>query len=109
MPANAKAVSLFDFVPKGKIRLTLFCLSSFNQTISSGTNKPNHNCVVRMLYLMSEYPTSVSIEVRDKDNEPLVFFIEDITKDDLRLDDERYTLKNETVDRIMSKLTESME
>lgn len=58
---------------------------------------------------MSEYPTSVSIEVRDKDNEPLVFFIEDITKDDLRLDDERYTLKNETVDRIMSKLTESME
>jgi hypothetical protein len=58
---------------------------------------------------MSEYPTSVSIEVRDKDNEPLVFFIEDITKDDLRLDDERYTLKNETVDRIMSKLIESME
>lgn len=62
-----------------------------------------------MLYLMSEYPTSVSIEVRDKDNEPLMFFIEDITKDDLRLDDERYTLKNETIDRIMSKLTESME
>ena len=104
MPAN-----LFDFVPKGKIRLALFCLSSFNQTISSGTNKPNHNSVVRMLYLMSEYPTSVSIEVRNKDNEPLVFFIEDIAKDDLRLDDESYTLKNETVDRIMSKLIESME
>lgn len=109
MPTNAKAVSLFDFVPKGKIGLALSCLSSFNQTVSSGTNKPNNNCVVRMLYLMSEYPTSVSIEVRDKDNEPLVFFIEDITKDDLRLDDERYTLKNEAVDRIMSKLTESME
>ena len=104
MPAN-----LFDFVPKGKIRLALFCLSSFNQTISSGTNKLNHNCAVRMLYLMSEYPTSVSIEVRNKDNEPLVFFIEDITKDDLRLDDKSYTLKNETVDRIMSKLIESME
>lgn len=109
MPTNAKAVSLFDFIPKGKIRLALSRLSSFNQTVSSGTNKPNHNCVVRMLYLMSEYPTSVSIEVRDKDNEPLVFFIEDITKGDLRLDDERYTLKNEAVDRIMSKLTESME
>nr|DAS92829.1 MAG TPA: hypothetical protein [Caudoviricetes sp.] len=109
MPTNAKAVSLFDFVPKGKIGLALSCLSSFNQTVSSGTNKPNHSCVVRMLYLMSEYPTSVSIEVRDKDNEPLVFFIEDITKGDLRLDDERYTLKNEAVDRIMSKLTESME
>ena len=62
-----------------------------------------------MLYLMSEYPTSVSIEVRDKANEPLVFFIEDITKDDLRLDDESYVLKNETVDRIMSRLIESME
>lgn len=109
MPTNAKAVSLFDFIPKGKIRLALFCLSSFNQTISSGTNKANHNCVVRMLYLMSEYPTSVSIEVRNKDNKPLVFFIEDISKDDLRLDDEVYTLKNEAVDRIMSKLTESME
>lgn len=104
MPTN-----LFDFIPKGKIRLALFCLSSFNQTVSSGTNKPNHNCVVRMLYLMSEYPTSVSIEVRDKANEPLVFFIEDITKDDLRLDDESYVLKNETVDRIMSRLIESME
>ena len=104
MPAN-----LFDFVPKGKIRLALFCLSSFNRTISSSTNNPNYNCAVRMLYLMSEYPTSVSIEVRNKDNEPFVFFIEDITKDDLRLDDESYTLKNETVDRIMSKLIESLE
>lgn len=109
MPTNSKAVSLFDFVPKGKIRLALFCLSSFNQAISSGTNNPNYNCAVRMLYLMSEYPTSVFIEVRNKDNEPLVFFIEDITKDDLRFDDGSYVLKNETVDRIMSKLIESME
>nr|DAD60793.1 MAG TPA: hypothetical protein [Caudoviricetes sp.] len=104
MPTN-----LFDFIPEGKIRLALSCLSSFNQAISSGTNKPNCNCVARMLYLMSEHPTSVSIEVRDKANEPLVFFIEDITKDDLILNDKSYVLKNETVDRIMSKLTESME
>lgn len=107
MPTNSKAVSLFDFVPKGKIRLALFCLSSFNQTISSGTNNLNYNCVVRMLYLMSEYPTSVSIEVRDKNNEPLVFFIEDINKDDLRPQNESYVLKDEAVERIFAKIKEN--
>ena len=103
------STNLFDFIPEGKIRMALSCLSSFNQTISSGTNKPNCNCVVRMLYLMSECPTSVSVEVRDKNNEPLVFFIEDINKNDLRLQGESHILKDEVVDRIMSKLMESTE
>ena len=53
---------------------------------------------------MSEYPTSASIEVRDKNNEPLVFFIEDINENDLRLQGESHILKDETVDRIMSKI-----
>lgn len=101
MPAN-----IDNFIPAGKLRLSLSCVSTSNPIVSF---KTNHDCAVRMLYLMSEYPTSVSVEARDKDKEVLAFFIEDITQDDLKFQNESYFLKDEAVDRIMSKLTESME
>lgn len=99
MPTN-----ILDLIPAGKAKSSLSCLSTFNQTISF---KTNYDCIARMLYLMSEYPTSVSLEARDKTGEVLAFILEDISQDDLRPQNEGYVLKDEAVERIFAKIKES--